>query len=45
MKRFLTIIGIFGIIMMASFVAGQIEDNTEEIPSQSITHDDDSLPK
>jgi carboxybiotin decarboxylase len=44
MKRFLTIIGIFGIIMMASFVAGQIEDNTAEIPSQSITQVDDSIP-
>jgi len=45
MKRFLTIIGIFGIIMMASFVAGQIEDNAAEKPAQSITLDDDSLSK
>jgi carboxybiotin decarboxylase len=45
MKRFLTIIGIFGIIMMASFVAGQIDDNAAEKTPQSITHDDDSLGK
>lgn len=45
MKRFLTIIGIFGVIMMASLVAGQINDNTAEKTTQSITHDDDSLAK
>jgi oxaloacetate decarboxylase beta subunit len=45
MKKFLTILGIIGIIIMASFVAGQIDNTAAEETTQSITHDVDSLSK
>jgi len=45
MKRFLTIIGIFGIIAFASLVAAQIDKAPGDNSGQSLSHEEDSITK
>lgn len=45
MKRFLTLLGIFGIIIMAGFVAGQIDTKAAHDTTSSVSVSEDSLQK
>jgi carboxybiotin decarboxylase len=43
MKRFLTLLSIFGIITLASLVAAQIDTTSGEPATETISHDEDSI--